>query len=117
MDPIEVWSLKRPGFDLGVGPSYSHHQETCIGHDRLTGGVLAPPEGWSPEQFRYLCNIDMDAVDARDVAYIDSDCSYWLADRAPNQPIRMRRSKLTLEIGHAIFNDAKRAWEILFPII
>jgi uncharacterized protein len=84
---------------------------------RRDNGVLAPPEGWSNRQFRRLCDIDIDAVDSSDVAYIDSYCSYWLADRAPNQPIRMRRSTLTREIGHAIFSEAKAAWAALFPVI
>lgn len=84
---------------------------------RRENGAWAPPEGWTAAQFRHLCDIDMDAVESSDVAYIDSYCGYWLADRAPNQPIRMRRSTLTLELGHATFAEAKAAWQLLFPVV
>jgi hypothetical protein len=84
---------------------------------RVADGVWAPPEGWTAAQFQHLCDIDMDAVPNGDVAYIDSYCGYWLADRAPNQPIRMRRSTLSLELGHATFGEARAAWELLFPAV
>ena len=51
-------------------------------------GQWLPPAGWSLAQFRYLANIDMDAVAQNDISYVDDYCSYWLADNAPNQPIR-----------------------------
>jgi hypothetical protein len=82
---------------------------------RRVNGQWAAPEGWTTDQFRYLCNIGMDAVDASEVLYVDLYCSYWLAGQAPNQPIRMHRSTMALELGHATFAEAKAAWAQLFP--
>jgi len=82
------------------------------------GGGWIPPAGWSVAQFQYLCNIDMDAVVQNDVTYIDDYCGYWLADQAPNQPIRMNGTVFdpsTPEIGYAKFSEAKAAWQSLFP--
>jgi Patatin-like phospholipase len=75
----------------------------------------APPAAWSTAQFRYLCDIDMDAVTQNDIAYIDDYCTFWLADRAPNQPIRMNGATFATEIGYDKFSDAKAAWQQLFP--
>jgi hypothetical protein len=43
---------------------------------------------------------------------------YWLVDKAPNQPIRMRGGTFdpqNPEIGYAKFSEAKAAWRALFP--
>jgi hypothetical protein len=82
------------------------------------GGGWTPPAGWSLAQFKYLANIDMDAVVQQDIGYIDDYCAYWLADNAPNQPIRMNGQTfdpMTPEIGYAKFSEAKSAWRSLFP--
>jgi len=84
---------------------------------RRVGEAWAPPDGWTAQQFRHLWEIDMDAVETGDVAYIESYCSYWLAARAPTQPIRMRRSTLSPELGHATFGRARAAWQVLFPLV
>jgi Patatin-like phospholipase len=82
------------------------------------GGRWTPPSDWSLAQFRYLSNIDMDAVAQPDIGYIDDYCGYWLADRAPNQPIRPNGQTFDPqhpEIGYATFSEAKAAWQALFP--
>ncbi len=83
---------------------------------RRADGGWVPPDGWSVAQFLYLCDIGMDAVEQTDVGYIDDYCSYWLADRAPNQPIRMNRATLEPELGHVRYSDAKAAWSQLLAI-
>jgi uncharacterized protein len=83
-------------------------------------GGWMPPTGWSVAQFQHLCNIDMDAVVQTDVGYIDDYCSFWLQDRAPNQPIRANGTAFDPrrpEIGYASFSAAQKAWDILFPVI
>ncbi len=80
-------------------------------------GPWIPPAGWSLAQFRYLCNIDMDAIAQTDIAYIDDYCGYWLADKAPNQPIRSNGHSFDPqhpENGYALFSEAKAAWRALF---
>jgi hypothetical protein len=84
------------------------------------GGGWTPPTGWSVAQFQYLCNIDMDAVVQTDVGYINDYCSFWLQDRAPNQPVRPNGTTFdprSPEIGYARFSEAQTAWGILFPTI
>ena len=81
------------------------------------GAGWRTPAGWSLAQFKYLANIDMDAVAQTDIGYIDDYCTYWLADAAPNQPIRSNGQTFDpqqSEIGYATFGDAKAAWRTLF---
>jgi uncharacterized protein len=83
-------------------------------------GSWRPPTGWPVAQFQYLCNIGMDAIAQTDIAYIDDYCGYWLGDKAPNQPIRMKGEPFDPdkpEIGYAKFSEAKAAWQVLFPSI
>lgn len=84
------------------------------------GGGWAPPTGWSVAQLLYLSNIGLDALAPTEIAYINDYCTYWLGDRAPNQPIRPNGATFdpqTPEIGYARFSQAKAAWRILFPLI
>ena len=82
--------------------------------------MIAPQRtanGWATyanmtnEEFAYLCGIGMDAVEQPQVAAIESYCDLWLADRVPNQPIRMDSARLEPEIGQARFSQARAAWE------
>jgi hypothetical protein len=84
------------------------------------GGGWMPPAGWTVAQFQYLCNIDMDAVVQTDVGYVNDYCTFWLDDRAPNQPIRANGTTFDPqkpEIGYASFSEALAAWTALFPIV
>jgi uncharacterized protein len=81
------------------------------------GGALIPPTGWSAAQLNYLANLSLDVLTQSDVAYVDSYCSAWLADVAPNQPIRPDGATFdpwNPEIGYAKFSKAKAAWGVLF---
>jgi hypothetical protein len=85
---------------------------------RATGGGWTPPKGWSVAQFRYLCGIDMDAVLQTEITFIRDYCTFWLEDRAPNQPIRPNGKvfdPMKPDIGYAKFSEAKLAWQALFP--
>ncbi len=82
-----------------------------------SGGGWIAPEGWSAAQFQYLCKLDVDAVLDAEVAYIDDWCSYWIAGKNLNQPIRMDGATLKPEIGPATFPDAKGAWaQLVNPV-
>jgi hypothetical protein len=84
------------------------------------GGGWMPPAGWTVAQFQYLCNIDMDAVVQTDVGYVNDYCTFWLDDRAPNQPIRANGTTFDPqkpEIGYASFSEGLAAWTALFPIV
>jgi uncharacterized protein len=83
-------------------------------------GTWAPPPGWSLAQFQYLCGLGLDALAQTDVAYIDDYCTYWLTERAPNQPIRANgqtNDPTDPEIGYAKFSEAQTAWRELFPLV
>jgi hypothetical protein len=76
-----------------------------------TGSGWGCYAGMTPEDFKYLRSLDMDAVEQAQVAAIENYCDLWLADRAPNQPIRISSTTLEPEIGQAWFSQAKDAWE------
>jgi uncharacterized protein len=81
------------------------------------GGGWTPPRGWSVAQFQYLCQIDMDAVMPIEIRFINDYCTFWLEDRAPNQPIRSNGRTFdpqSPEIGYAKFSEAMIAWRALF---
>jgi hypothetical protein len=71
------------------------------------------PKGVSPDQFQFLVDLDMDAVQPGQVAAISSFAGLWLADGTPNQPIRMDCDTLCCEIGYASYGEAEAAWRIL----
>ncbi len=75
----------------------------------------AAPQGWTAAQFQYLCGLEMDALSASDVAYIDDWCSLWIGGIARNQPIRMNGQTLAAEIGYDRFEAAVAAWRALAP--
>jgi hypothetical protein len=82
----------------------------------VLGGGWIPPAQWSVDQFRYLCSLDMDAIEPLAVTYIEDYCLAWLADQAPNQAIRRNGAKfdpMHPELGQPLFSEAKRAWEEL----
>jgi uncharacterized protein len=81
------------------------------------GGGWAPPKGYTVAQFQYLCQIDMDAVMPIEIRFITDYCTFWLEDRAPNQPIRMNGQTFdpqNPEIGYAKFSEAKVAGIVSF---
>ncbi|WP_442755243.1 patatin-like phospholipase family protein [Methylocystis sp. JAN1] len=80
------------------------------------GGGLKPPAQWSVDQFKYLCGVGMDAVDALQVTYVQDYCLAWLDDQAPNQPIRPSGATfdpMHPELGQPLFSEALKAWRKL----
>ncbi|HEY5071748.1 MAG TPA: patatin-like phospholipase family protein [Caulobacteraceae bacterium] len=73
-------------------------------------GAWKAPGSMTTAQFKYFANIDMDAIDPNQVAYITSYAASWLANLAPNQPMRMNGDTLAPELGYASFADALAAW-------
>lgn len=73
------------------------------------GQWIAPPP-MKLEDFDYMVNLDMDAVEDDQVIAIESYAELWLDDKALNQPIRMNRDTLKREIGQERYSNAKEAW-------
>jgi hypothetical protein len=80
-------------------------------------GNWAQPSGMTPAQFKFLCRVDMDAVEANEVAAIAHYTELWLADGAPNQPIRADGRTFEPEIGFAKFSQARAAWQTVLAEI
>lgn len=74
-------------------------------------GKWTAPEGMTAAQFKFLCGLDMDAVEQHQVAAIADYAALWIADKAPNQPIRADGDTLEPEIGFGRFSQARAAWE------
>ena len=75
-----------------------------------TNDPWCPPGGMTDAQFRYILNLDMDAVEPDQIAAIAAFADLWLKDEAWNQPIRMDGKKFTCELGHDTFSTAAAAW-------
>jgi len=63
------------------------------------------------DQFNYIFNLDMDAVETAQVDAITQYADLWLNDEALNQPIRMNGDLLKCELGHDTFTAAAAAWK------
>ncbi len=74
-----------------------------------SGNWTLPPNLTAIE-FTDLVNLDMDAVEPRQVALINRFCDLWLDDKVPNQAIRADERFQTL-IGQCKFNAASAAWQ------
>jgi predicted acylesterase/phospholipase RssA len=69
------------------------------------------PEGFTPQEFDDLANLDMDAVAQSEVELIKRFCEGWISGTFLNQPIRaVGGSAFQVEIGQRSFADAKRQW-------
>jgi hypothetical protein len=79
----------------------------------LVNGNGTPPAGMTVAQFKYLCGLDMDAVEPNQVAAIASCAALWLKDAVPNQPIRMDGKTMKTEIGYDLFSAALAAWKAI----
>jgi uncharacterized protein len=76
-------------------------------------GKWTAPEGMSEQEFVYLKNLDMDAVEQRQVDAISRFADLWLTDKVPNQPLRMDGDTLRLEMGDPWFTSALASWTAL----
>jgi hypothetical protein len=73
-------------------------------------GVWTAPTSMSAAQFKYLVNLDVDAVQQPEVNAISGYADLWLSNAAPNQPIRMNEDTLASELGSVTVQDARAAW-------
>ena len=70
-----------------------------------------PPGDMTAAQFKYLMNLDMDAVDQGQVNAIEHLADLWLKDQVRNQSIRMNSDTLACELGQETFSSAVAAWK------
>ena len=77
-----------------------------------TGAWIAPGS-MTAEQFSYLANLDMDAVEQAQVDAISQYADLWIQNTAPNQPIRMNGDTLVAELGQNRFQGAVAAWNAI----
>ncbi len=75
--------------------------------------VWAAPGSMHAEQFKYLVDLEMDAVEQPQVDAISQYADLWLKDETLNQPIRMNGDTLKRELGQMTFGAAKAAWEVI----
>lgn len=73
-------------------------------------GIWTTPGNMTKSQFQYLCNLGMDAVEQSQINAINQFAEQWLSDSVPNQPIRIDGKTLGVEIGYALYSEAKTAW-------
>jgi len=77
------------------------------------GGAWAAPDDMTGEQFTYLANLDLDAIQAEQVDAISRYADLWVQGLAPNQPIRMDADTLERELGQTTFQAAAAAWNAI----
>lgn len=72
----------------------------------VTGWQL--PSGLTNKDFARLVELDLAAVEDKDVRLIQQFCKLWMEDKIPNQAIRAD-SDFSCEIGHDKFSKARAA--------
>ncbi len=73
----------------------------------------ASTQAMTPEQFSYLVNLDMDAVEDTEVAAIAAFAELWIDGGVSNQPVRMDSDTLEPELGASSFPGAVEAWSLV----
>jgi len=63
----------------------------------------------SPDEFHRLVNLDMAAIEEKDVLLINKYCDAWIRGKVNNQAIRTNPD-LTGDIGFPYFKDGKDGW-------
>ena len=76
-------------------------------------GTWSAPGSMTKAEFAYLANLDLDAIEQRQVDAISSYADLWLKNVAPNQPIRMDGKTFESELGQSRFRDAVGAWKAI----
>jgi hypothetical protein len=79
----------------------------------MRGGKWCAPGDWTMAQFSFVADLEMDAVQEREVQAIMQYADLWLNDDAPNQPVRLDGNTLECELGQSTFQDALQAWKLL----
>ena len=70
-----------------------------------------PPGDMTPEQFKYISNLDLDAVEEEQVAAVSHLADLWINNRVRNQPVRMNSDTLECELGQETFGAAIAVWK------
>ena len=76
-------------------------------------GTWAAPGSMTAVEFAYLANLDLDAIEQRQVDAILNYSDLWVKNVAPNQPIRMDGKNFEPELGQRTFRDAAHAWKAI----
>ena len=76
-----------------------------------SNGEWSAPGSMTEQEFTYLADLDMDAIDQPEVDAISQYADMWLQGDAPNQPLRMDGDTLEPELGQSNFKDALAAVE------
>lgn len=76
-------------------------------------GIWKAPGTMTAAQFKFIRDLDMDAVEQSQVVTISAYADLWIRGGAPNQPVRMNSDILSAEVGHLSFGDAAAAWQQL----
>jgi hypothetical protein len=79
----------------------------------LRDGEWAAPGGMTTAEFTTLAGLGIDAIEQAQVDAIARYAQMWIANSAPNQPIRMNGDTFECELGHETFGDALAAWRQL----
>ena len=92
------------------------------GEDRIVRmnpliGPVHTKHGWAlpgemtPNDFKFLRDLDLDATKREQVEAIERYADLWLKGKARNQPIRMNGKTFRPEVGQEWFSEAKAAWK------
>lgn len=76
-------------------------------------GNWTAPDGMTAQEFDALRHTGMDAIEQSEVQLIEKFTDLWLADKVPNQPIRMDGTTLEAEIGYDKFSEARHVWGMI----
>ena len=78
---------------------------------KLSQNKWTVPIGLTPEEFKALTDLEMDAIEDKDVNYIKKLAKGWLSNNIDNQGIRMNGKTLANEIGHETYLSALTHWQ------
>jgi hypothetical protein len=104
-DPPDVATFLAHAMTGGATPSRMVRMNPLIGP--------IPVGDMTQDQLKALVGLDLDAIRQPQVDMISSYADLWLADIAPNQPIRMDGTTLAPELGQGKFSEARKAWEAI----
>lgn len=80
------------------------------------GGDWVLPGSMTEDEFRFLKDLDLDAVLQPQVDAITRYADLWLNDEARNQPIRMNGKTFQPEVGQGWFSKTRAAWKAISQI-
>ena len=102
------------GLDPAVSGSRIIRMNPLVSPRESAAGASDPwsaPGAMTHDQFQYILNLGMDAVETAQVDAITQYADLWLKDEALNQPVRMNGDLLKCELGQDTFSAAAAAWK------